>query len=106
MPIIVTVTTDENGNWVYDLDKTLVDGKHEVYVAINDDEGKIVAQSVPTLFFVEEAQAVSMEEYMNLEDSSSVRDKAKDMMISYIFGGLGLVLILIVGILIVRGKTF
>jgi hypothetical protein len=104
MPIVITVRTDENGNWVYDLDKTLVDGKHEVYVAINDDEGKIVAQSVPTLFFVEEAQAVSMDEYMNLEDSTSVRDRSRDMMISYMFGGLGLILILIVGILIARGK--
>jgi len=105
MPIVVTVRTDENGNWVYDLDKTLVDGKHEVYVAINDDEGRIVAQSIPTLFFVQEAQAVSMEEYMNLEDATSVKNKQTDMMISYMFGGLGLILILIVGLLIIRGKT-
>ena len=105
MPIVVTVRTDENGNWVYDLDKTLVDGKHEVYVAINDDEGRIVAQSVPTLFFVQEAQAVSMEEYMNLEDATSVKNKQTEMMISYMFGGLGLILILIVGVLIIRGKT-
>jgi len=36
-PIIVTVKTDENGNWSYVLDKNLSDGHHEVYVALTDN---------------------------------------------------------------------
>ena len=58
-PIIVTVKTDAEGNWTYDLDKELPDGDHEVYVAVTDNVGKITAQSSP-LPFVKTAQAVTV----------------------------------------------
>ena len=58
-PIIVTVKTDENGNWSYVLDKELEDGNHEIHVAITDNAGKIFAKSRP-LPFVKEAAAVSI----------------------------------------------
>ncbi len=60
-PIIVTVKTDENGNWSYVLDKELEDGNHEIYVAITDNAGKIFAKSKP-LPFVKEAAAVTINE--------------------------------------------
>jgi hypothetical protein len=60
-PVIVTVKTDENGNWVYELDKDLEDGDHEAYVAITDNAGKIYAKSKP-LPFVKEATAVTVDE--------------------------------------------
>jgi|GEM_PF-1559142 len=57
-PTIVTVMTDENGNWAYTMDKNLDDGQHEAYVAITDNEGHITAKSEPFLF-VKTAQAVT-----------------------------------------------
>jgi hypothetical protein len=55
-PVVVTVKTDDEGNWNYILDKTLEDGDHEVYVGITDNEGKIVAKSNP-ISFVKTAEA-------------------------------------------------
>ncbi len=60
-PIIVTVKTDEQGNWIYELDKELEDGNHEVYVAITDNAGQIYAKSKP-LPFVKEAAAVTIDQ--------------------------------------------
>lgn len=58
-PIILTVKTDNDGNWTYELDKEMEDGSHEVYVAITDNTGKITAKSEP-LPFVKTAQAIEV----------------------------------------------
>ena len=104
MPIVVTVKSDENGNWVYDLDKSLVNGKHEVYVAINNDEGKIVEASVPELFFIAQAKAVTMEEFVKIEDASSVKtlEKSDSLIRTYVFVGIGFILLLLVSFLLIK----
>lgn len=104
MPIIVTVKSDENGNWIYDLDKSLVNGKHEVYVAINNDEGKIVESSVPELFFIAEARAVTMEEFVKIEDASSVNtmEKSDSLIRTYVIVGVGFIIILLVSFLLIK----
>ena len=56
-PIVVTVRTNENGEWIYELDKTLEDGEHEVYATITDDTGKIESTSSPMRFLVKQARA-------------------------------------------------
>lgn len=58
-PIVLTVKTDSQGNWTYELDKELGDGQHEVYVAVTDNTGKITGKSEP-LSFVKTAQAVTV----------------------------------------------
>ena len=58
-PIVLTVKTDNEGNWVYELDKELEDGEHEAYVAITDNTGKITGKSEP-IAFVKTAQAVTV----------------------------------------------
>jgi hypothetical protein len=58
-PIVLTVKTDNEGNWTYELDKNLEDGNHEVYVAVTDNTGKITAKSEP-IAFVKTAQAVTV----------------------------------------------
>ncbi len=58
-PIVLTVKTDSEGNWVYELDKELEDGEHEAYVAITDNTGKITGKSNP-FPFVKTAQAVTV----------------------------------------------
>lgn len=58
IPTIVTVMTDDKGNWSYTMDKELEDGQHEVYVAVTDNQGHITAKSEP-FFFIKTAQAVT-----------------------------------------------
>jgi hypothetical protein len=58
--IVVTLKTDANGNWSYDLDKTVEDGSHEVYVAVTDNTGKITARS-EGLGFVKTASAITIQ---------------------------------------------
>lgn len=58
-PTIVTVRTDDTGQFSYTFEKELPDGEHEVYVAITDNTGEIVAQSAP-FRFVKEAQAFTV----------------------------------------------
>lgn len=103
MPIVVTVQADMNGNWVYELDKTLVDGTHEAYVAINNDQGKIIEASLPTPFFIAQAQAVSLDGYVS-GDASQVSDNTTGMMILYVIGGLVVVFVFIAAILIIRQR--
>ena len=55
-PIIVTIKSDSNGLWQYQLDKELENGDHEVYVTTVDNTGKILARS-PSIPFVKTAQA-------------------------------------------------
>lgn len=55
-PTIVTIKTDADGSFVYTFDKELEDGEHEVYVAVTDNTGSIIAQSKP-FSFVKQAEA-------------------------------------------------
>ena len=55
-PTIVTVKADSDGNFVYTLEKELEEGEHEVYVAMTDNVGSIVARSKP-FQFVKTAEA-------------------------------------------------
>lgn len=49
-PIVVTVKADSAGRWKYRLDKELPDGSHELYVAMVDNSGAIIAKSPPVPF--------------------------------------------------------
>jgi len=44
-PIVAMVKVDQNGNWVYILDKPLEPGEHEIYVVLQDNKGEVVARS-------------------------------------------------------------
>lgn len=105
MPIVVTVQADANGNWTYELDKTMVDGTHEVYVAINNDEGAIVEASLPTPFFIQEAQAVSVDDFVaTTGDATEVSGQTNTLMMLYIFSGIAIILILIAAFLIIKQR--
>jgi cell division protein FtsB len=58
-PIIVTVKTDSNGDWTYELDQELKDGEHQLYVATVNNSGKIIARSNP-ISFTKTAEAASI----------------------------------------------
>lgn len=60
-PTIVTVKTDDNGDWQYTLDKELDNGTHEIYTATVSNSGKILAKSKSYLF-IQTAEAATLEE--------------------------------------------
>jgi len=55
-PTIVTVRTEADGSFEYTFTKELEDGQHEVFVALTDNTGSIIAQS-EVFTFIKEAQA-------------------------------------------------
>lgn len=55
-PTIVTVRTDDAGTFVYTFEKELEDGEHEVYAAVTDNSGSVIAHSKP-FRFVKQAEA-------------------------------------------------
>lgn len=71
VPLVTTVKTDKYGNWEYDFHDPLNEGRHEAYVALNDNTGKLMAKSRPFEFFVKEARAVSAGEFIAVADSHS-----------------------------------
>ena len=105
MPIVVTVQADQDGNWIYTLDKSMVDGTHEVYAVLHNDEGRIIEASTPKIFFVAETQAVSMEEMLLSGNISEVKDDPENMMTLYLWGGISIIIILIALLLIAKRKT-
>lgn len=58
-PVVVTVKTDADGSFVYQFDKELEDGAHEVYVAVTDNTGDIIAKS-QVFSFIKEAEAFTV----------------------------------------------
>lgn len=70
-PIMVTVKTDNKGEWQYVLDKELEDGEHTVYTATVNNTGNIVAKSSPYLF-TKTAEAVTLRDIPVAEASSVV----------------------------------
>lgn len=82
LPAVMTVDVDEYGNWRYKLDQSLVDGEHEIYIAVNDDTGKVVKKSKPLSFFVKEASAVSVKDFVAEAKASSEESKKSETSIS------------------------
>jgi hypothetical protein len=104
-PIVVTVKTDESGNFTYTLDKDLMDGQHEVYVTITDETGKIQEKSSPLSFFIRRTQAVTEEEY--LRGDVNVEAERTTIVSNYLLIAVaivGIVLIIILGAYLVSKK--
>lgn len=47
VPLLVSTKSNAQGNWSYQLEQALVEGEHQVYLTVNDSQGKIVKQSAP-----------------------------------------------------------
>ncbi len=96
IPTVVTVKTDEDGNWNYVMDKELENGAHEVYVAMTDNSGKIITKSNP-IPFVKEAFAVTVdEELLSFQIAGS---KPSFFNLGYIYMTV-LVLVFLIGIVL------
>ena len=77
-PIIVTVKTDENGDWQYTLNKEIENGEHMIYTASVDNSGKILTRS--TVFpFVKTAQAATLDTNLSKPDTTSKKPSFFDL---------------------------
>lgn len=102
VPVVATVKTDASGNWEYHFENTLEYGNHEVYIATNDDTGKVVTKSSPLSFLIEEAQAAAGTEDGSAADSGH----DSDSMVNYYIYAAGALIVLGVGIfLLVLSKS-
>lgn len=76
-PIVVTVKTNDSGQWSYELEKELEDGEHQMFVATVDTSGKIIARSNPILF-TKSAEAATIGIAGSLNNSISTQNFLKD----------------------------
>ncbi len=105
LPLVMTTSVDANGNWVYTLDNNLADGSHQVYVAVNDNTGKVRFKSNPAFFFIKGAKAVTREEFLNTA-SKEIVDRPTRNFYYYIAGTVILILILIaLYLMLIRRNT-
>lgn len=56
VPLLVSTKSNEQGDWSYQLEQALVSGDHQVYLAINDSQGKIIKQSAPLAITIGQEQ--------------------------------------------------
>lgn len=94
LPLIATAKVDEYGNWQYELSKSLNDGSHEIYVAVNDNTGKVLTKSKPLSFFIKEAKAVSLKDFAASAPRTQTQ-KTESMLKYYIYVS---ILIIAIGI--------
>jgi hypothetical protein len=115
LPVVLTTTAGSDGNWNYELDSSLGDGEHEVYVTITDDTGKVREKSSPLSFFVAEARAVTAEDFFGEEGVATIAtDRSVVELRRWYLIGVGILLVLasIMAALIVvkpwkkRGSSF
>ena len=99
-PTIVTVRTDADGSFVYTFEKELEDGEHQVYAAVTDNTGNIVAHSSP-FKFIKEAQAYTPTNETGTlgVNSQTLNDYKKFNLYNTVIGvgilGLGIILLML-----------
>jgi hypothetical protein len=84
LPLLVTVRTDDYGNWKYELRQSLSDGEHEVYVVLNDATGKVVAKSNPLSFLIKDAQAATINGSIPDNKNASIDSETNNIFIYYL----------------------
>ena len=89
-PVVLITKTDDNGNFLYVLNKPLENGVHRVYVAITDNRGKIIEKS-SSFNFLKTPVAVAAILPQNLP--GEVISPAASMGKYYFFGIAGLVVV-------------
>ncbi len=100
--VVVSVKTKDDGSWSYIFDKELEDGEHEIYAAVTDNAGRIVAKSNP-LTFVKTAEAFTQKDVTSVAAVTPVEPGSPNILsenilliaLSLIVVALGLILILI-----------
>lgn len=98
-PTVVTIRTNTDGDFVYTFDKELEDGQHDVYVAVTDNRGEIIAHSNP-FSFVKEARAYTrvegaQTETVTIETAPISAPNEYNMVIGMAILALGIILLML-----------
>ncbi len=104
LPLVITVKSDKDGNWQYVLEDTLQDGAHEIYVAMNNETGKVLAKSKPFNFFIKEAKAVSVLDYVSAATIDPEEPRAEQQIKIFYFIAIGLLLAAVFAYIIIIVK--
>lgn len=62
VPLLLSVKSDSQGDWNYSLDQALAATEHQIYLTVNDQQGKIVKQSMPLALKIDEQKQVDDEQ--------------------------------------------
>lgn len=84
LPLLIAVKTDGYGNWKYELRQSLSDGRHDVYVTLNDAIGKVVAKSSSFSFIVKEAKAEMLIDAADNDGAPVIEDRTDGVFIYYL----------------------
>ncbi len=99
-PIVVTVKSNDKGEWQYTLDQELASGKHVVYVASVNNTGKILAKS-EGYKFTKTAEAAILE----IAPSGIVENEKPGLTSTHMFILIGALVMVSVLILFVIGRN-
>lgn len=94
-PLVLTTETDAEGNWTYVLEDPLEPGEHEVYVAVEDDNGEVY-RSEALSFNI--AQAANTDQGTNPTGLSLTLDLSDPETSSTIYYVSAVVAIMLIGI--------
>lgn len=101
-PIVVTVDTDANGDWTYNLDVPLDSGNHIAYVTAKTGGGEAVRSEV-FRFSVAQAAASGDKEGGLIVKNTDFRDQIMDYLV-WVIGLVVIGVVALVSIVIYRGK--
>ncbi len=93
-PIVVTTKTDENGDWVYEMQKPLEEGKHVAYALVKSEKSGFIRSSVLNFQVLAAEKEPTPQVFMEEEKGTEVQKK-------FIYYSIGAVLI--VSLVVVAG---
>ncbi len=99
-PIMVTIKTDDKGEWQYVLDKELESGDHTIYTATVNNTGNIIAKSSGYVF-TKTAEAVTLKDLPITGVSTEIEKPGLEGKNIYVF--ISVTFILIFAIIILTG---
>ena len=104
-PLVLSVETDDEGNWEYNLTDPLTPGKHDLYVAMKDETGTIKAKSALMSFVVSTAFAASSESAVTPTVESGIISGLSDSTFYVAVAALIILLALLIALVVRRKKT-
>lgn len=102
-PIIVTVRTNDRGEWQYTLDNELDNGQHEIYTATVNNTGKILVKS-SAFAFTKTAEAATLETLPPMQISADVNSRPGMLNGNNFFIILGIILVVVSAVMLVIGR--
>jgi hypothetical protein len=103
-PLVLTTETDANGDWTYVLEDPLEPGEHEVYVAVEGEDGEAVRSSAFSFGVAQVAAIDSNPSGLSL--TLDLSDPETNSVLYFVSAGVGVVLLFLGAyVVIIRHKS-